>query len=877
MTLRKKTLLIITVTLVGLIVVLYTTSSTILLSSFAELEEQDTRHNIERAQGALYNELNNLNFKVADWAKWDDTYRFIEDANAAFVKSNLTDTALSDLRLNLMLFIHSTGRMVFGKGFDLNNMKATPIPESLKEHISARSILLQHPDTQSSRTGIILLPEGTLLIVSQPILTSEGKGPIRGTIIFGRYLDDNEIKHLANVTHLSLTVHRFNEIKMPSDFQTARSSLSEKVPILVRPLSKDFIAGYSVLRDIYGRPCLILRVDIPRAIYKQGHISIRYLISSLLVVSLVFGVVTILLLEKSVLSRLTRLSNDVSKIGASGNPSERLLLSGKDELSGLANTVNGMLEALEHSQHELRRARDELEIRVQERTAELAKANEALQADITKRKRMEEALQESEERYRNMIESSHDMVQSVGPDGRFIFVNKAWCETLGYTESELADINLFQIIHPDSLAHCQELFQKIISGESVKNVQATFLTKDGSLIIVEGNVTPRLSGDKVIATQGFFRDITERKWAEEQIKHQLERLSALHTIDMAISASLDLRATLNVLLDQVTTQLDIHAADVLLFNPHMQTLEFVAGHGFRSAALQYTRLRLGEGHAGTAALERRIVSILNLAEAENGLKRSPLLLGESFIAYFGVPLIAKGQVKGVLEIFHRSPLTPDQDWLNFLEALATQAAIAVDNAEMFNELQRSNIELTFAYDTTLEGWSRALDLRDKETEGHSQRVTNMTLRLARAMGMSEAELVHVRRGALLHDIGKIGIPDNILLKPGPLTDEEWEIMRKHPVYAHEMLLPIAFLRPALDIPYCHHEKWDGIGYPRGLKGEQIPLSARIFAVVDVYEALRSDRPYRPAWPEEKVREHLRSLAGTHFDPKIIEVFLEMEW
>jgi sensor domain CHASE-containing protein len=188
MTLRKKTLLIITVTLVSLIVVLYTTSSTILLSSFAELEEQDTRRNIERALEALYNELNNLNFKVADWAKWDDTYRFIEDANAAFIKSNLTDTALSDLRLNLMLFIHSTGWLVFGKGYDLNNIKATPIPESLKEHISAGSILLQRPDTKSSRTGIILLPEGPLLIASQAILPSEGKGPIRGTIIFGRYM-----------------------------------------------------------------------------------------------------------------------------------------------------------------------------------------------------------------------------------------------------------------------------------------------------------------------------------------------------------------------------------------------------------------------------------------------------------------------------------------------------------------------------------------------------------------------------------------------------------------------------------------------------------------------------------------------------------------
>jgi len=290
--------------------------------------------------------------------------------------------------------------------------------------------------------------------------------------------------------------------------------------------------------------------------------------------------------------------------------------------------------------------------------------------------------------------------------------------------------------------------------------------------------------------------------------------------------------------------------------------------------LQHTRLRVGEGHAGRAAFERRTLQVPDLSQSQD-FARSPLLSREGFIAYVGVPLIAKGQVKGVLEIFHRAPLHANEEWLNFLETLAGQAAIAIDNAELFDSLQRSNAELTLAYDATIEGWSRALDLRDKETEGHTQRVTEMTMRLARAMGLGEADLVHIRRGALLHDIGKMGVPDGILLKPGKLTDEEWEIMRKHPTYAYEMLLSITYLRPALDIPYCHHEKWDGTGYPRGLKREAIPLAARLFAVVDVWDALCSDRPYRPGWPAEKVREHIRSLAGTHFDPHIVEAFLRI--
>jgi len=238
-------------------------------------------------------------------------------------------------------------------------------------------------------------------------------------------------------------------------------------------------------------------------------------------------------------------------------------------------------------------------------------------------------------------------------------------------------------------------------------------------------------------------------------------------------------------------------------------------------------------------------------------------------------LIAKGQVKGVLEIYHRSPLNPDPDWLNFLETLAGQTALAIDNSQLFENLQQANMALSIAYDATIEGWSRALDLRDEETEGHTQRVADMALRLARQMGIGEVELMHVRWGALLHDIGKMGIADQILKKPGPLSEDEWLQMCKHPRSAFDLLSPISYLGRSVDIPYCHHEKWDGTGYPRGLRGEEIPLIARIFTIVDVWDAVSSDRPYRPAWPRERAVQHVLSEKGKAFDPKVVNAFMEL--
>jgi PAS domain S-box-containing protein/putative nucleotidyltransferase with HDIG domain len=510
------------------------------------------------------------------------------------------------------------------------------------------------------------------------------------------------------------------------------------------------------------------------------------------------------------------------------------------------------------------------------------KTIDSLERERAKRKRYEKDIERLRRHHELILNSAGEGILGLDIQGNHTFVNPAAAEMLGWEVNDLLGKHSHSTWHhtkaDGTLYPAEEcpIYSVYKDGAVHYMAEEVFWSKDGTSFPAECTSTPIVEEGKIIGAVVNFREVTERKRRNEQIQSHLRHLEALRDIDRAITNSLDVKITLKVVLEEVTRQLQVSAADVLLFKPHLKMLEYAAGLGFRTAALQYTGPKLGHGYAGLAALERRIIEIPELSKAEGEFTHAPLLKTEGFVTYFAVPLISKGQIKGVLEIFHRSLLKVDREWLGFLESLAIQAAIAIDNAELFNDLQRSNLDLALAYDATIEGWSSALDMRDKETEGHSQRVTEMTVRIAQAMGISEVDLVHVRRGALLHDIGKMGIPDSILNKHDKLTHEEHEIMQKHPLFAFEMLSQIGFLRPAMDIPYCHHEKWDGTGYPRGLKGKQIPLAARIFAVVDVWDALCSNRPYRPAWSKEKARAHINQEAGVHFDPKVVAIFLKME-
>jgi PAS domain S-box-containing protein len=431
------------------------------------------------------------------------------------------------------------------------------------------------------------------------------------------------------------------------------------------------------------------------------------------------------------------------------------------------------------------------------------------------------------------------------------------------------------VIHPDDRERVNAAFTASVQNRAPYDVLHRLLLKDGRIKHVRERCETFYDAAGVpVRSLGSVQDVTELQQASEGLERQVRHLAALRAIDLAITASLDLRVTLDVVMEYVVAELQVAAVSVLVEKPHLQVLEYAGCKGFLTDAVKTSSIRVGQGFAGRVALSRELLAIPDLSRARDLPEAPSFLEREGFAAYWAAPLIVKGRVIGVIEVYQRSPFEPDHDWTEFFEALAGQTAIAIDNSHLFTQLQRSTDDLVMAYDSTIEGWSRALDFRDKETEGHSRRVTELTLAIAAGLHIKEQELVHIRRGALLHDIGKLGVPDGILLKPGKLLDEEWVIMKRHTRIAYDLLYPIEFLRPAIDIPYCHHEKWDGSGYPRGLSGEEIPFAARIFSVVDVYDALSSDRPYRPAWSKDRVLEYLQERSGTEFDPRVVKVFLE---
>ena len=501
---------------------------------------------------------------------------------------------------------------------------------------------------------------------------------------------------------------------------------------------------------------------------------------------------------------------------------------------------------------------------------------QAIIEDVTERKRAEEALKESEEKYRLLVENATIGIV-IAQDQTLKYINPRATELVDYSREELLSLDFAERIHPDDRDETVGYYIKFLQGEETPaNHIFRIIDKAGGTKWLDSNAV-LVNWEGRPASLNFLMEITKRKQAEETLRQRLTELETLYEGGLILSQITNPHRIAQKLIALIAEKLKWRHVTIRRYHAEDGSLELLAFSHKDTKERSTIRKRFqsmiskaGDGLSGWVVQHGTTVRSGDLSRDSRYLEVEPGLQSGLY-----VPMKIGGQVMGVISIESELLDAFTEADERLITTLAAQAAITLDNNKLLEDLQKSNDRLSQAYDDTIEGWSNALDLRDKETEGHTLRVTSLAEELAREMGIPDLDIIHVRRGSLLHDIGKMGVPDRILLKPDKLTDDEWVIMREHPVYAYNLLSRIEFLRPALSVPHYHHEKWDGSGYPDGLKGEQIPLAARIFSIIDVFDALTSDRPYRPAWSRDEAINYILEQSGAHFDPNVVKVFMKL--
>jgi len=506
------------------------------------------------------------------------------------------------------------------------------------------------------------------------------------------------------------------------------------------------------------------------------------------------------------------------------------------------------------------------------------------QEENAERKRAEEALRASEQRYRQLFEGIGDAVMVYGSQGRFLDCNEATLQRLGYSREEFFRLGAADIVHPDFRPLMKDNLKRIWAGETTV-VESAQRCRDGRVIPVEV-IARMIEYQREPAILAVVRDITERKRAEDEIRRYLERIEALWEIDKAIISTLDLTEVLDIILEELERVIPYHSAGIFLFSDDVAKL--TAGRGFPDLerALQVS-FPVEEDALARELLREKRPLVLADAQAD---ERFRARAGTGYVrSWIGVPLIAKGKAVGFLTIDHREPGVYDEESAEMAQAFAGQVAIAIENARLYEEAQqelaerkRAEEELRQSFEKlrrTLEGTVHALasavEMRDSYTAGHQRRVTQLACAIAKEMGLPEEQIEGMRMSGLIHDLGKINVPAEILSKPGRLTDLQWGMIKPHSQAGYDILITIEFPWPVAEIVLQHHERLDGSGYPAGLLGEEILLEARILGVADVVEAMASHRPYRSARGIDKALEEISQNRGVLYDPEVVDACLKL--
>ena len=496
--------------------------------------------------------------------------------------------------------------------------------------------------------------------------------------------------------------------------------------------------------------------------------------------------------------------------------------------------------------------------------------------DITAIRKAQEEIRQSEEKFRSIVEQMSEGFILIDENGEIAEWNKSQERISGIPAEQVLSKKIWEVQpllgYSEDHGETPEEYKKNLSEVIATGISDIFDTEfEVTINTIAGEQRVLLQNTFPIKFPGGYRiglivhDITEQTAAKIRVAHEMQKLESLRNIDTFILERTSIEKTLNLVCAISVDLLKVDGA-VIVTKCNDSRIAHGSFLQFGSIIEDFFNREI---ESEIANMERLAESQLSINEFIQSIQIDSFDIITNKTIYTSVlPIFVNKNICGYFKIFSCNPLLENPEIRGFFLTLAGQASLALENSTLIGDL-------TTAYDETIAGWSKALELKDKETKGHSDRVTELAVELAQKANYPDERMVHFRRGVLLHDIGKMGVPDEILLKPGKLTEEDWMIMKDHPKYAYDLLSKIPYLKEALEIPYGHHERWDGSGYPLGLQGESIPLSARIFAIVDVWDALSTERPYKKAWASDDVRNYLKSMKAIHFDPQLVDLFLDI--
>jgi len=836
--------------------VIFLITQVVVVKRFSQLEGQEILQGAQRTRLLISRELEDLTNLNNKWTSQDQSRQFLESQRSHQPISSQLASQVQGLGMDVVLFFDADERLVYGHVVNPLTGTTQSVPTDLRSLPVDYRLQASKPGEDLPLAGFTNTSLGLMMVSAQPVKSPLSATQTIGWLAFGRFFDQTSVAEIADLAQVLVDARAVDDPSGTIEDQNVLNAL-KKTPdhLFVQPpgisemlRGTGAVSAYFSIDDLSGEPLLIARVTQDHDLYQLGVSMLRSYGLVIILIGLIIGGAAYFLFSRMFVARLKAIEDGVSYFNKTRDFEHLIQVEGEDEISSLAEKVN---------------------------------------AAILELGRYQEGQVKSERQFREALQNLSLAAVILDPDGRIMFCNDHILNMSGYHSSELLEQYWWAKFIPEGeRSECRrEILDAAKIGRITAHEDSDFILRNGSIRTFSWSNTLLSTPDGTVT--GIVRigeDVTERRKAESMLRESLRetrlhltRLTALRRIDSAITSTMNISAKIENVLSTIQDSLDMDAVDILRIDLDETHLIPIASKGLLHNSTDAQPLISPDPLITKLRLEHQPYILIN--PSKNKLPdwtRARLDSSDRVEFYGAAPMVSGNKLIGILEVFARHPVEKDEGWLEHFQSMALQATITLENDDMIQGIQRANTELEQAYEGTLIGWARALELRDKETRGHSERMMDLTVRLGRRLGMHADEMEVMARGVLLHDIGKMGVPDYILHKPGPLTDEEWVVMRQHPQFAFNLLKNIPYLSGALEVAFCHHEHWDGTGYPRGLQRDEIPFSARVFAIVDVWDALTHDRPYRPAWPEEEALDFIQSQSGIQFDPKVVKAFVKMQ-